>query len=85
MVHGLTDIFRQVSGHFQSMYVVGGLFQNAVVSHEVSGSDPRFVRVQVDRRGVGCMTTGGALMREERGKCQTTEKKKKNWQTVKIL
>lgn len=65
------------------MYVVRGLFQNGVVSHEVSGSDPRVPWVQVDRCGVGCMAAVGASMqREERGTCQSTGKKLANCETT---
>lgn len=32
-----------------------------MVGHEISGSDPRVARIQVNCRGVGCVAAGGAL------------------------
>lgn len=68
MVNGLSDVFSQLSGHFQSVDEVRGLSQDGVVGHEVRGSDRRVVGIQVDRCAVGCVAAVAALQGGQRGK-----------------
>lgn len=68
MVNGLSDVFSQLSGHFQSVDEVRGRSQDGVVGHEVRGSDRRVVGIQVDCCAVGCVATAAVLQGGERGK-----------------
>lgn len=68
MVDGLSDVFSQLSGHFQSVDKVRGCSQDGVVGHEVRGSDRRVVGIQVDCCAVGCVATVAVLRGGERGK-----------------
>lgn len=68
MVNGLSDVFSQLSGHFQSVDEVWGRSQDGVVGHEVRGSDRRVVGIKVDCCAVGCVATVVALQGGERGK-----------------
>lgn len=61
MLNGLSDVFCQLSGHFQSVDEVWGPSQDGVVGHEVRGSHRRVVGIQVDRCAVGCVATVAAL------------------------
>lgn len=57
------------------MYEVWGLFHDCVVSHEVSGSDPRVPGIQVNCCAVGCMAAVGELTQgETRRKYHSTVK-----------